>query len=251
MRTTLLSCLLMLALATSVPAQALTIAAAASLRQVMPALTSAFQQQFPDTPVRVIVGASGKLTTQILNGAPFDLLLSADTAYPEQLHRQGATAASPAVYAIGRLALWHHDPQRPALSLADLTTDAITHIAIAQPRHAPYGQRAREALQALGLWQRLQPKLVFGENIGQTAAMVESGAAEAGLIAWSLTFAPELAGRPFTLVDDRLHQPLTMAMVITRQGGNDPASNHFQTFMTSPGAAAILRRGGFDVPPGL
>lgn len=237
---------LFLMLALTPPVQALTLAAASSLRLAMPELTTAFEAQYPDTKVTVIFGASGKLTTQILNGAPYDLFLSANTAYPQRLADEGATTTAPQVYGLGRLVLWHQDGSQPALKPSDLTSDTIRHIAIAQPRHAPYGQRAKEALQSLGLWQQLQPKLVYGENIGQAAAMVESGAADAGFIAWSLTFAPELAGRPLTLIDASLHQPLSMAMVITRYGAGNEAAQQFRTFMASREAADILRQFGFE-----
>lgn len=246
MRITLLCCLLTLSLATQ--ASALTVAAASSLRLAMPPLTEAFEQRHPDTSVTVIFGASGKLATQIFNGAPYDLFLSADTGYPERLARQQAAATTPQIYALGRLILWHRDPEQPALTPSGLTGEHLRRIAIAQPRHAPYGRRAREVLQSLGLWQSLQPKLVYGENIGQTASMVESGAADAGLIAWSLTFAPQLAGRPFTLIDQDLHQPLAMAMVITRQGAGNPQARHFHDFLQSAEAGAILCQYGFETP---
>ncbi|MFC4260881.1 molybdate ABC transporter substrate-binding protein [Marinobacter lacisalsi] len=238
----------LLALLTTGPAHALTVAAASSLRLVMPELEEAFREQSPETDIRVIFGASGKLATQIVNGAPYDVFLSADTAYTEQLVRLGSAASDPEVYAVGRLVLWHADPQREALTPADLGGESIRRIAIAQPRHAPYGQRAQEALQSLGLWQDLREKLVYGENIGQTAAMVESGAADAGLIAWSLTFAPELAGRPFTLIDGDLHEPLAMAMVVTRRGADQPEAHRFRDFLQSAEAGAILRRYGFESP---
>lgn len=244
MRLALLFGLLVLAF----PGHALTIAAASSLRQVMPELEAAFEQQHPDTPIRVIHGASGKLATQILNGAPYDLFLSADDTYPRRLAEQGAGATEPEPYAVGRLALWQGDPQRPALMPEELAGSDIHKIAIAQPRHAPYGLRAREVLQALDLWQLLQPRLVYGENIGQTAGMVESGAADAGLIAWSLTFTPGLSGRPYTLIDQRLHSPLTMAMVITREGADLPEARRFHDFMLSTEAQAILVRYGFEAP---
>lgn len=246
MRFALLCCLL--AVTAIAPAHGLTIAAASSLRQAMPELQEAFAEREPGTPLRIIYGASGKLATQILNGAPYDLFLSADTTYPRKLEARGAVASRPEVYALGRLVLWHADPQRESLSPADLASDSVRRIAIAQPRHAPYGQRARQVLEALELWDAVESKLVYGENIGQAAAMVESGAAEAGLIAWSLTFAPELAGRPFTLIDPHLHDPLAMAMVITRQGSGTPEARHFRDFMQSATARDILGRYGFEAP---
>ncbi|MGM0570280.1 molybdate ABC transporter substrate-binding protein [Marinobacter sp.] len=244
MRIALLLGLLVLAF----PGHALTIAAASSLRQVMPELEAAFREQTPGSPVRVIYGASGKLATQILNGAPYDIFLSADETYPTRLAGQGASATDPEPYAIGRLVLWHRDPQRAPLIPEELAGKDIRRIAIAQPRHAPYGQRAREVLQALNLWQTVEPRLVYGENIGQTAAMVESGAADAGLIAWSLTFTPELADRTYTLIDQKLHSPMTMAMIITRRGADQREAQRFHDFMLSTDARAILEQYGFEAP---
>src|SRR5690554_5126592 len=155
------------------PAYALTVAAASSLRLVMPELESAFTERHPDTSLRVIFGASGKLATQILNGAPYHIYLAADDVYPQRLADEGAAVAPPIRYASGRLVLWSRDTAQGPLLPEALTSDRIRRIAIAQPRHAPYGQRAAEALKALGLWQRVEPRLVYGENIGQTTAMVE------------------------------------------------------------------------------
>lgn len=244
MRITLLCCLFLLAF----PAHALTVAAASSLRLVMPELEQAFTAHHPKASVRVIFGASGKLATQILNGAPYDVFLSADDVYPQRLVDEGAAVHPPVNYASGRLVLWHKDPALGPLQPEALASDQIRRIAIAQPRHAPYGQRAAEALKALGLWQQVEPRLVYGENIGQTTAMVESGAADAGLIAWSLTFAPELADRPFTLIDRELHRPLDMAMVITAGGQDEPDARVFYDFMLSDEARSILMQYGFEPP---
>lgn len=246
MRTTLLCCLFLLAY----PAHALTVAAASSLRLVMPELETAFTAHHPEAPLRVIFGASGKLATQILNGAPYDIFLSADDVYPQRLVDEDAAVSPPVLYASGRLVLWHKDPAVGPLQPEVLAGAEIRRIAIAQPRHAPYGRRAAEALKALGLWQRVEPRLVYGENIGQTTAMVESGAADAGLIAWSLTFSPELADRPFTLIDRALHRPLGMAMVITHEGQDEPGAQAFHDFMLSDEARAILTQYGFEPPGG-
>lgn len=232
-------------------AHALTVAAASSLRLVMPELEAAFTERHPDTPLRVIFGASGKLATQILNGAPFHVYLAADDVYPQRLVDEGTAVAPPVRYGSGRLVLWSRDLAQGPLPPEALASDRIRRIAVAQPRHAPYGQRAVEALKALGLWQSVEPRLVYGENIGQTTAMVESGAADAGLIAWSLTFSPELADRPYTMIDRTLHRPLDMAMVITGEGQGEPGAQTFHAFMLSDEAQAILTQFGFEPPQGI
>ncbi|SFR67367.1 molybdate transport system substrate-binding protein [Marinobacter daqiaonensis] len=246
MRIALVFSLLMLLFSTSV--HALTIAAASSLRQAMGDLEEAFLEQHPDTGIRVIFGSSGKLTAQITNGAPYDVFLSADTAYPERLVALGAAASEPAIYARGRLVLWYREPDRTNPELAGLLDQDIRRIAIAQPRHAPYGQAALEVLGSAGLWQAVKPKLVYGENVGQAAAMVASGAADAGLIAWSLTHSPELAGRSFALINEDLHSPLAMAMVITRQGADNPDARNFSNFLQTITAQDILQQYGFQAP---
>lgn len=226
-----------------------TIAAAADLRFALDEIIEAFHDHHPQYQVRVVYGSSGKMTTQILNGAPYDLFFSADISFPERLHTAGMTASDPAVYALGRIVLWSNSLDASSLSLADLATDTrIRRIAIAQPAHAPYGQRAREALQAAGVWDAVQPKLVFGENIAHAAQMVESGAANVGIIALSLALFPRLAEHPYHLIDEQLHQPLTQGFVVTRRGANRPGVQAFSEFMAGEQAHTIMRRFGFAMP---
>src|SRR5690606_7336992 len=117
---------------------------------------------------------SGRLLTQIINGAPFDIFMSADMEFPQQLADQGMAASEPREYAHGRLALWSAVHDVSPMNLADLARADIRRIAIAQPDLAPYGARAREAIVAAGVWDNVQPNLVFGENISQAASMAQS-----------------------------------------------------------------------------
>lgn len=229
-------------------AQSLRIAAASDLRFALDEIVALWQQQQPDTQVQVIYGSSGKLTTQIINGAPFDLLFSADIGFAELLHARGLSATEPAVYALGRIVLWSNTLDAGQLSLAQLSDPAIRRIAIAQPAHAPYGLRAQEALQAAGVWEAVEPKLVFAENIAHAAQMAQSGAAQVGIIALSLAMAPGLTEQPHQLIDEHLHNPLTQAFVITRRAADKPQAQAFAGFMASPEAHAIMRRYGFLLP---
>lgn len=229
-------------------AQQLTIAGASSLRPTLDYIADRYEQQHPGSDIAIIYGSSGRLSAQIINGAPFEVFLSADTEYPRRLRERLPEAGEPQIYALGRLVLWSATLDASALTLQDLTHDDIRRIAIAQPAVAPYGERARQALQAANVWDAVQTKLVFGENISQTAQMTASGAADVGLFAQSLAVRPELAEGTWRLLDDSLHEPLEHAMLITPRGLEHPYADAFVTFMKSEEVREILVRQGFQVP---
>ncbi len=152
-----------------------------------------------DVDVSVSYGSSGTFYAQLLNQAPFDLFLSADVTYPNQLAARGLTVPqSEFTYAIGRIAVW-----APASSPLDLehdglqalTSASVAHVAIANPEHAPYGRAAVAAMQAAGIYDRVRSKLVVGENVAQTMQFVQSGAADVGIVALSLALAPNVKGK--------------------------------------------------------
>lgn len=224
------------------------IAAASDLRYALDDIVNLYREAHPDAAIEVIYGSSGKMTTQIINGAPYDIFFSADIAFPEKLKQKGLTTTEPAVYAIGRIVLWSNTLNAASLTLEDLTSDAINRIAIAQPTHAPYGLRAKEAMQSAEVWGAVQNKLVFGENIAHAVQMAESGAAQVGIIALSLAKFPELAKHDHYLIDDTLHNPLTQGYVVTRRGGNKPDALAFAGFMATDKAHDIMTRYGFVIP---
>jgi molybdate transport system substrate-binding protein len=224
------------------------IAAASDLRYALDDIVNLYREVRPDVAIEVIYGSSGKMTTQITNGAPYDIFFSADIAFPQQLRNKGLTTTEPAVYAIGRIVIWSNILNAADLTLEDLTSEAITRIAIAQPSHAPYGLRAKEAMQSTGVWDAVQSKLVFGENIAHTAQMTESGAAQVGIIALSLAKFPDLARYDHYLIDDTLHNPLTQGYVVTRRGGNKPEALAFAAFMATDKVHDVMTRYGFVIP---
>ena len=224
------------------------IAAASDLRFALDDIIALYRGDNPDANIQAIYGSSGKMTTQIINGAPYDLFFSADIAFPERLHAEGLTATEPAVYAIGRIVIWSSTLDAASLTLEDLAADNIRRVAIAQPAHAPYGMRAEEAMQSAGVWEAVQGKLVFGENIAHAAQMAESGAAQVGIIALSLAKFPDLAQHSHHLIDDALHHPLTQGYVVTRRGGNKPEAHAFADFMTTEAAHGVMTRYGFEMP---
>lgn len=232
-----------------VHAAELQVAAAADLKFAMNEIVEAFRQIHPDDKIDVIYGSSGKFHAQIQQGAPFDLYFSADIAFPRKLEQQGLSVGPTRPYAVGRIVLWSNVRDASRMTLADLADPAIRKIAIANAHHAPYGKRAEEALRSAGLWERLQDKLVQGENIAQTAQFVQTGNAEVGIIALSLALNPVLAAAGgYHLIDDKLHEPLEQGFIITKRAGNNPLASAFADFMSGQKARAIMIRYGFVLP---
>lgn len=227
----------------------LTIAAASDLKFAMDEIVEGFRAAHPDDRVNVIYGSSGKFHTQIHQGAPFDLYFSADIAFPRGLEEKGLAAGSTRPYAVGRIVLWSNSRDASQMTLADLADPTIRRIAIANPRHAPYGMRAEEALRSVGLWDDLRGKLVQGENIAQTAQFVQTGNADIGIIALALALNPTLvATGGYHLIDDALHKPLDQGFIVTKRAADNPLAHAFAEYMGHPEARAIMIRYGFVLP---
>lgn len=235
--------------APSAHAEKITIAAAADLKFAMDEMVAGFKNSHPDNEVDVVYGSSGKFHTQIKEGAPYDLYFSADIAYPQELAKQGLAASEVRPYALGRIVLWSNSMDAGKMTLASLTDPKISKIAIANPQHAPYGKRAEEALRAAGLWDTVQTKLVFGENIANTAQFVQTGNAQVGVIALSLALNPELSTKGgYFLIPATLHEPLEQGYIITKRGGDKPLAKAFADFMGSRQTRAIMTKYGFVLP---
>lgn len=192
-------------------------------------------------------GSTGKLFAQIVNGAPFDVFLAADTERPARLERDGvAVPGSRSTYAVGRLILWSPRPGYVDERGAVLETGRFRHLAIANPKLAPYGKAAREVLEARGLWAALQGRLVRGENIGQAFQFVNSGNAELGLVAYAQVRRP---GHPVAgfgwLVPQSLHAPIAQQAVLLK---DRDAARAFLAFLRSEAATEILRGFGYGIP---
>lgn len=230
------------------------VAAASDLQFALPEIAAAFEAE-TGQPVRLTFGSSGNLARQIRQGAPYQLYFSADEDYVLALARDGFTRDEGALYALGRVVLIvpHGSPLAADGSLDDLaralSEGRVTRFAIANPEHAPYGRRAREALRRRRLWDAIQPVLVLGENVSQAAQFALSGNAEGGIIAYSLALAPQLAGRAaFALIPAEWHSPLRQRMALTSSAG--PVAGAFFEFLQAPAARAILDRHGFALPDG-
>jgi molybdate transport system substrate-binding protein len=227
----------------------LTIAAAADLKFALDEIVVLFKRAHPSAQIETIYGSSGNFSTQIRQGAPYDIYFSADIAYPRALMAEGLAASEVQTYGVGRIVLWSSSRDAGKMTLADLADPSIHKIAIAHPRHAPYGKRAEEALKAAGVWKKVEAKLVYGENIAQTAQYVQSGNAQVGIIALSLALSPELAKLGgYALIPGKLHQPLEQGYIITRRAADNMLARDFTAFITGGEARAIMSRYGFVLP---
>ena len=228
------------------------IAAAASVKFAIQDIAEAFYQDSGKS-VRISYSSSGNLVRQIQQGAPFELFLSANAGYVAQLYQQQKTLDQGTVYALGRVALLSTknspvllDGQLNGIKLA-LKKGQLQHFTIANPEHAPYGVAAQEVLQQLDLWQPIQPYLVFGENAAQAAQFASSGAAQAGLISYSLALTPSLQKRTrYVLIPQALHLPLQQTMVLLKHAGD--TARLFFLYLQQDKAQSILSRYGYTAP---
>jgi len=239
-------------LVASAIAQEITVAAAADMSAALPQLVETYTKETGLT-VKLSFGASGNLTNQIRNGAPFDVFFSADEEYPQQLIAEGLASKDTLYrYAVGRLVLWV--PGNSPLDLSQLGINAlldpsVKKISIANPATAPYGRAAAAALRHFGIYEQVSSRLVLGENVSQAAQFVESGNAQAGLIALSHALAPALKdkGRYWTVPLDA-YPTLNQAAVVLSRSKQEGAARKFLDFLRTPEAASLLASYGFSVP---
>jgi len=233
----------------SAHAEKLTIAAAADLKFAMDDLAATYKKANPGDEVDVIYGSSGKFHTQIQQGAPYDMFFSADIGFPRELAAAGLAASAVKPYAFGRIVLWSASLDATKMTLESLSDPKITRVSIANPKHAPYGKRAEEALKAAGLWEKVEPKLVYGENIAQTAQYVQTGNAQVGVIALALALNIELASKGgYWMIPENLHQPLEQGFVITKRAEGNGAAKRFSDYMSSKPARVVMAKYGFVLP---
>lgn len=241
----------MLALAFStLSAGEIRIAVAANVSYAIEALKKEFHVLHPHTKVQVILGSSGKLTAQIKHGAPYTLFLSANMQYPQTLYKEGYTVTKPIIYAKGTLVAVSLKPLDLAKGMMLLTQDHIKKIAIANPKTAPYGLAAAEALKNAKVYEKVKKKLIYGESISQTVAYTMT-AADIGFIAKSSLFTPQMAhfkeGTDWSDVDETLYAPIDQGMVILKKGEGNVEVQAFYDFMLSPKGREILKNFGYKV----
>ncbi|MBI3901941.1 MAG: molybdate ABC transporter substrate-binding protein [Nitrosomonadales bacterium] len=233
-----------------VSAAPLTVAVAANVKYAFDDLAAEFRK---DTGIEVngVFGAAGKIATQIKSGAPFDAFLSADTEYSEALYKDGLAVTQPRIYAYGVLVLWTAKDMDLNKGLPLLADASVQKIAIANPKVAPYGRAAMQALASAKLDAVIVPKLVYGESITQATQFVDSGAADIGFIAKSIVIAPELAGKgKWVAVTKGSYEPIAQAVVVLKHGANtqSEAAHKFVDFLFTPKARAIFEKYGYVLP---
>lgn len=225
----------------------LQIAVASNLQYAIKSLTEEFEKK-SGIHCDVILGSSGKLYAQISEGAPYDLFLSADMDYPEALYQQGHSPEPPRVFANGSLVLWSAKPGvNPSISVLD--KDSIRHIAIANPKIAPYGKAALQVLEHYALTEKLSDKLVYGESIAQANQFIRSGAAEIGFTSLAVVRNPLLSqpGR-YILIDSLAHEPLPHGVVLIKdKNGIKASAKTFYEYLFSGDGKAILKKFGYSV----
>jgi molybdate transport system substrate-binding protein len=228
------------------PSISLTVFAAADLGPPFKQIVPQFERH-SGIDVTLVLGSTGMLAQQIRNGAPADVFFAANESFINAIAAENLTLRqTDALYARGRIAIVTLKSGGIRINdLEDLAHPRARRIAIANPQHAPYGMAAKEALAAAGLWKTLEPRLVFGENVQQAVQFVRSGSAEAGIVARSVADTPDLR---WTLVDDRLHAPLSQMAVVLARTKQPAASISFIEFVNGTQGRGVMRKFGFLLP---
>lgn len=230
------------------------VAAASSMKLVFEEIAKEFHDENPGIKVKLSFGSSGNFFSQIVHGAPYDVFFSADTNYPRQLVKEGKSLGDTpvALYAIGRIVLWV--PDSVGLNVkkeksATLLNSKIIKIAIANPKHAPYGRAAIEWMNKTGIYSQVKSRFVLGENISQATQFVHTQAAQAGIIARSLVANPEMKSTgSFWEIPTDEHSPIEQGFIILKGTQNPLVAGSFAEFVTGPKGSRILKKYGFNIP---
>ncbi len=231
-------------------ADQITIAVAANVSYAIDELKDEFSKEYPDTQVRVVFGSSGKLTAQIRNGAPYGLLMSANMKYPKALLKDKIAITEPVVYAHGAIAFLSVKERDFSRGVQLLHDQDIKRIAIANPKTAPYGAAAEEAIKAVGLYETLRSKFIYAESISQTVSYTLT-AAEIGIIAKSSLYSPKMKkykeDKNWKVVDTKLYTPIQQGMVLLRHSRSAKGYKAFYDFILSQKAKDIFQKYGYVI----
>ncbi|HEY5616967.1 MAG TPA: molybdate ABC transporter substrate-binding protein [Vicinamibacterales bacterium] len=234
-----------------VAVQTVRVGAAADLKFALDEVIALLAQRQPNLRVQVTYGSSGSMHAQLRQRAPYDVYLSADIDYPRDLVSRGIGSTSDLFpYAVGRLVVWVPAGSKLVVERDGLRAlEGAGRVAIANPRHAPYGRAAEAALRQAGIWDRVRRRLVLGDNVAQTAQFVQSGAADAGIIAKSLTVAPQLrTGGRYWEVPENMHPPLVQGGLILPWAASRMGAIRLREFLLSEEGRRILIAYGFGPP---
>jgi len=245
----------LIAVALALPAGAASrevrVAAAADLRFALNEIAAEFSRVQPEIALKISYGSSGNFFAQLSSRAPFDVFLSADADYPRRLAADGLGLEPPFAYAVGRLVLWVAKASPLDIEgegLRALLSAKARRIAIANPRHAPYGRAAEAALRSAGVYDAVAERLVLGENVAQTAQFVQSGAADAGLLALSLALAPQMKEGRFVELPADSYPRLEQGGLVLSWAQDPAAARAFREFLQGEPGRATLARFGFWLP---
>lgn len=228
-------------------AQTVRVAAAGNLRYILDDIKAQYAIKNPKAKIDVVLGASGTLTQQIINGASFDFFMAADKTFPEKLKEQGAASGEVKTYAFGKLVLWSNTID-VSKGMDILLDKSITKIAIAKPAVAPYGERAVQCLQFYGLYDKVKDKIVYADNIAQAAQYASTGNADVGFVAYALVLGPELKDKgKYLVLDSKSYKPVEQACVLIKGWERNPEAAKFMKFVLSAECAPIFEKYGFMV----
>jgi len=221
------------------------VAAAADLVFALREIVPLFEKE-QQAKVTLMFGSTGQLAQQIQHGAPVDVFFAANVTYVEDLReKESIIAQSVKPYAQGQIVLAGRKGRPLLATIQDLTRDDVKRIAIANPAHAPYGEAAREAMVSAGIWLRVQPKMVYGENIRQTLQFLQTGNVDAAILALSVAEGPDIQ---FTLIDPKLYKPIIQAAAVTTRSNHPDLAQAFIQFVNGPQGRPIMKRFGFLLP---
>ncbi|MBW6488598.1 molybdate ABC transporter substrate-binding protein [Sulfurimonas sp.] len=241
----------LMVLSMSLFAGTINVAVAANVSYAMDKLLEEFHKTNPDTQVKVTLGSSGKLTAQIKNGAPYQLFMAANMMFPQSLYEEGIAITVPVVYAQGSLAMLSNSQKDFSKSINLLKDQSIQKIAIANPKTAPYGKAALEAIKNAGVLADVESKFVYAESISQTVSYAVT-AADIGFIAKSSLYSPKMTqykeGVHWVDVDSKLYTPINQGIVIIKNAKDNSDAKAFYDFMLGAQAKKILIDFGYLVP---
>lgn len=225
-----------------------TVVVAANFKSAMDSIITIYEKQNPNDKIQVLYGASGKLYEQIQHGAPFDLFFSADMNFPEKLQEKGFATSKVKTYAIGKIVIWSKKIDPTILKMNSLLDVKMKKISIATPTTAPYGERAVESMKHFNLFEKVKDKLVFGENIAQTAQFVSFGAADIGIIALSDALSNKLKkeGGKFYIIPEKSYTPLKQGCVLLKHAKENATAIKFYDFVSSEKAVKIITHFGYS-----
>lgn len=231
---------------TTALAETINVLAAASLKYVLEDIKTEFLKTHQNDTININFISSGKAFAQIQNGSPTHLFIAADTSYPQKLYENGLAKEKPANYAKGKLVLMSADPHIKVEDFEILKSRSISHIAIANPKLAPYGRAAEEFLASQNLLKELSPKLAIGDSVGQATNFVLQGASEVGFSALSMVIKNTIPHLSYIIIDENMYQPINQALIIPNYGNDSKLAKEFSEFILhSEGAQALLQSYGY------